>query len=189
MKAIPLHLLEGLIHNLRTPLNVVIGYAQQPVTDSARKQIYNAGINLDDQLQQLLDSLSAITEETIIQPVYPWLEAELCLLKNILTIKRRFKISIPDIDPELYCTFSGQELSIFTEELLLEIASLFPDESMELMMGFHERNLLRFEVKLPKLTEKQELAIRDFCLNHQGIKANCCLPKPPNHTLLVEVTL
>lgn len=126
MKTISLQLLEGLIHNLRSPLNVIIGYSQKVPDENATKHIYAAGINMDDQLQHLLNSLYAITEDATAQSLSEWLEAELVILKNLLPIKRQFTFELPDTLNPIWANFSGQLLSQFTEEILLSLASLMP---------------------------------------------------------------
>jgi signal transduction histidine kinase len=54
VKDISLAVLEGLIHNIRTPLNLILGYAQQmqKQTDNPYlERIYQAGIKIDDLMQ------------------------------------------------------------------------------------------------------------------------------------------
>jgi len=88
------HILEGLIHNLNNPLNLILGYAQrvkqaQPENPDAEK-IYQAGIKMDDILKdiakKLWDNSYNIKESLCLNE---WLDGELKYLQHHLRVKHQ----------------------------------------------------------------------------------------------------
>ncbi|MDY0319617.1 MAG: histidine kinase dimerization/phospho-acceptor domain-containing protein, partial [Candidatus Cloacimonadaceae bacterium] len=68
-KILTRHILEGLIHNLNNPLNLILGYSQilrkaQPDNAEIAK-IYQAGIRMDEVLKELYNRISERSFELI----------------------------------------------------------------------------------------------------------------------------
>jgi len=136
METIPLQILEGLIHNVRTPLNLILGYAQHCRTKDRNEfadKIRNAGIRVDDLLQELWDSLNVITEVKTHQSLLTWLKAEQVIIHNCLQLKHRYMLEMPPASCDVECTFCGQDLSTFIDTLLRHLAGTMPHDSLRLM--------------------------------------------------------
>jgi len=136
METIPLQILEGLIHNVRTPLNLILGYAQHCRTRDRNEfadKIRNAGIRVDDLLQELWDSLNAITEAKTHQSLLSWLKAEEVIIHNCLQLKHKYLIEMPVECPDVECTFCGKDLSTFIDALLKYLAESMPHDSLRLI--------------------------------------------------------
>jgi signal transduction histidine kinase len=112
-----LKVLEGLIHNINTPLNVIIGYSQQLKKQHPEikylESITEAGLQIDDLIQassrQVAERFNG-TETRI--KVKKWLQEELVLLKNYLDVKHSIRFET---------RFSEQELEAVTNPFLLGI--------------------------------------------------------------------
>ncbi len=116
--------LEGLIHNLRTPLNLILGYAQkleQP-SDLARR-IYEAGIRLDDLLQETWEALQTRLSEKKPTELNAWLKSELALLHSVLPVKHRFMLISETFDQAVWANHSPRELAEALEEKLFQLSS------------------------------------------------------------------
>lgn len=116
--------LEGLIHNLRTPLNLILGYAQkleQP-NDLARK-IYEAGIKLDDLLQETWEALQTRLSKKTPTELNAWLKSELVLLHSVLPVKHRFMLHSETTNEAVWAKNSPYELAEALETKLYRLSS------------------------------------------------------------------
>ncbi len=122
MKDFPLSILEGLIHNIRTPLNLILGYAQQlqKQGDNAYlERILQAGVTIDDLLQSTWEAFDMRKAEVCQLNLNEWLGAEMALLHNHLMIKHKL-LMVADIPKEeVYCLVSPLMLSQWLESTLL----------------------------------------------------------------------
>jgi signal transduction histidine kinase len=118
--------LEGLIHNLNTPLNLILGYSQQlkklhPELANLEK-IYNAGLQIDDLIQSCARQISSRLQGELTQfDLNYWIVNEVKLLNNLMEIKRNvvFETILP---PEgLLVETSSMLLSLFIESLVIFI--------------------------------------------------------------------
>ena len=121
--------LEGLIHNINTPLNVIIGYSQQLKKQypeiNCLENITEAGLHIDDLVQscsrkyiQRMDAESGRFE------LKQWLIDEIRLLKNILEIKHtlRFELDLPEQD--LFVKSNPMLLGLFIDSLVLQARTI-----------------------------------------------------------------
>ncbi len=189
MKSIPLHVLEGLIHNLRTPLNVIIGYAQKLTDNNSGKYIHESGIRMDDQLQQMLDSLALISDEIETQSLAAWLEAELCLLKNTLAIKRQFQIAPLELGKDVLATFSGTQLSSFTEAILLGVVAQLAHSTISLTFEASEAAGYKMIIALPQAPDNLMEEIGNICEAYSAQPHLHARAKLFDKTLSIEVNL
>jgi len=118
--------LEGLIHNINTPLNIIIGYSQQLKKQYPEltylESITEAGIQIDDLVQSCSRQFMQRMDAEICRfDVKLWLEDEIRLLKNILEIKHalRFEINLPE--QELFVISSPMLLGLFLESIVLQV--------------------------------------------------------------------
>jgi light-regulated signal transduction histidine kinase (bacteriophytochrome) len=117
------HILEGLIHNLNNPLNLVLGYAQrikqeQPENQDAEK-IYQAGIRMDDILRDISAKLwdnSYNIKQTLC--LNEWLDTELRYLQNHLQIKHHVLFERDDTCEDARLTAAPLMLSQWYETVL-----------------------------------------------------------------------
>jgi signal transduction histidine kinase len=160
MKDISLAVLEGLIHNIRTPLNLILGYAQQLQKEEDNpflERIYQAGIKIDDMLQATWEAFEQRRPEVAKICLNEWLNSELKLLNNHLQIKHRliFETSVTEVD--VWCEVSSLMLSQWFEALLLCIVdsrsespihahiSLYEDRRMQLDINSAHINMMAIE--------------------------------------------
>ncbi len=94
--------LEGLIHNVNTPLNVIIGYSQQLKKQYPNipnlESITEAGLQIDDLVQSCSRQLVyRLTNDRQSYDLRQWLGDEIKLLRNILEIKHtlQFDVKLP----------------------------------------------------------------------------------------------
>lgn len=147
--------LEGLIHNINTPLNVILGYSQQLKKQhpelNGLDYITQAGIQIDDLVQSLSRQLAQrFTAEEEVFDLRQWVQDEMLLLRNILEIKHsmHFQVSIPET--ELPVKSSPLMLSVFIESLMLHIRSC-----PEIKTGNNS-----FEIKVQDNGDTASLSIR-----------------------------
>ncbi|HRX75812.1 MAG TPA: hypothetical protein P5342_00020 [Candidatus Cloacimonadota bacterium] len=119
-------ILEGLIHNLNNPLNLVLGYAQrmqQQYPDCADAQrIYKAGIQIDDMLKDITQKLWDNSFDTIQELcLRKWLDAELLYLNNYLPIKHHVRINRQDKVEDAEIAGSKLQLSLWYEQIVLDL--------------------------------------------------------------------
>lgn len=126
MKSFSETILEGLIHNLRSPLNLVLGYAQKldPQTcPDYKNRIYNAGIMLDDQLQNTWEALQYRSCEDKSTDLNEWLKQEIVLLNNYMQIKHRMVFETIFADKSVSCNVQPIDLCNWFETLALALIS------------------------------------------------------------------
>jgi signal transduction histidine kinase len=118
--------LEGLIHNINTPLNVILGYSQQLRKQhpeiSGLEDITKAGLQIDDLVQSMSGQLA---QRFFLEPdsfgLVAWLQNEIKLLRNILRIKHslHFDLTLPETETEVYAP--AYALGMVLESLVLFI--------------------------------------------------------------------
>ncbi len=119
-------ILEGLIHNINTPLNLILGYAQQlkkqhPELKSPQT-ILDAGLTIDDVLHSCMRQLDLRSTEGIERILLnDWLQDEVKLLKNVLEIKRNLSIDVVVPAHEVYISVHPLLLSIIVEVIVLSV--------------------------------------------------------------------
>ncbi len=84
--------MEGLIHNINTPLNLIIGYSQQLKKQypeiSHLDKINNAGLKIDEIVQACSKQMiQRLQNKTLDFELNQWVRDEINLLNNILDIK------------------------------------------------------------------------------------------------------
>jgi len=125
MKPIAEAVLEGLIHNLRTPLNLVLAYAQKLPDDHGYVQrIYAAGIKMDDLLQNTWEALQLRHSDQVPTELNSWLKGELNLLHCVLPIKHRFMLSAEYCDTEILAETSPRQLADKLERKLEQLMGM-----------------------------------------------------------------
>jgi signal transduction histidine kinase len=112
-------LINGLAHNINTPLNLILGFAQQaqsanPQLDQLQK-IINAGLRIDDILNQTIKNIQF--RESFETGYYDLIEIvrnQISALMNNLKIKRglALKLSLPT-DPLMISTISALPCLLF----------------------------------------------------------------------------
>lgn len=126
MKPVSEAVLEGLIHNLRTPLNLVLGYSQKIQDENGfSRKIYDAGIKMDDMLQQSWEALQVRLSDNSPTELNAWLQSELVVMHNILPLKHHYEIKATFWDAPVEVLASPRELGEIVEELLVN--NISPD--------------------------------------------------------------
>ncbi|MEN6444845.1 MAG: hypothetical protein ABFC98_02225 [Candidatus Cloacimonas sp.] len=137
MKDLPPAILEGLIHNVRTPLNLILGYVhrlKQRVDCDEADQIYKAGIKLEDILQETWEAIQIRGGKSSKTALNTWLNAELSFLQNYLEIKHRFLFTPHFFEKEVLGKISPISLSEWFEALLLHITSKVPENQITMQI-------------------------------------------------------
>lgn len=144
MKEFSATILEGMIHNLRTPLNLILAYAQQIQKQGDNLmagKIYHSGIRMDDMMQETWEALQNRSPEIRDTELTNWLKQELRLLDCFLPIKHRISILAAYPEAELHVKVSSLSLALWLEELLQFVVMAIPDKSIELGISFTETGL------------------------------------------------
>jgi signal transduction histidine kinase len=160
-------ILEGLIHNINTPLNLILGYAYQlqkhhPDLPQVQK-IYDAGIQLDDMVHNCLKQINLRTDIEM-QPIdlAAWLLDEIKLFQDDLDIKHSIflKLTLPDnIVPELFeepgnvmVMVNPMLLSITLESVILQFVrnqhAGCTDNQIQLILST-QQSIIRLSIILP----------------------------------------
>lgn len=152
MKDFSISILEGMIHNARTPLNLILGYAQQLQKQGENvylERIYKAGIAIDDIFSSTWEALQMRSAEPVSLNLNEWLNAELSLLYNHLMIKHKLimKSEIPQED--VCCTVSPLQLSQWLEATLLCIVGSSDEGNMQAKISLHTNASLIIELYCP----------------------------------------
>ena len=137
--------LEGVIHNINTPLNLVLGYVQQlqkndPDNEQLQK-IFNAGIQIDDILN---DTYRSVLHRLILQKTEfdlgQWLNEEMTLLHNELAIKHQFRFELVPWQDAPKVKTSSLLLSVCFEAIILKISKLHPHKPLPATLGIKAKN-------------------------------------------------
>ena len=126
------HILEGLIHNLNNPLNLILGYSQrlkQVRKDcSEAEKIYRAGIEIDDMIkevvQKLWDNSFDIKQKL---NLIEWLEGELKYLRHHLPIKHQIVFQRVDTVDDARVMASPLQLAAWYESSLFVFLKAAPE--------------------------------------------------------------
>jgi hypothetical protein len=154
------HILEGLVHNINTPLNVIIGYSQQLKKQYPEikylDKITEAGLEIDDLVKACSEAFINRTDSTLESfGLNQWLESEIRLLRNVLEIKHALKFEISISETEVTVNSRPLILSLFFESLVLTIrnkcASTQADRSVAVSV-LQEGSNGMVEIKLPLST-------------------------------------
>ncbi|MCB5259614.1 MAG: hypothetical protein PHY41_00365 [Candidatus Cloacimonetes bacterium] len=133
--------LEGLIHNLNNPLNLILAYSHRLKKDHPEltelDKIYDAGIKIDDLLKELYQLLidKALAQKTEIC-LNDWLSGELEYLQHYLPIKHTISFVRQDNLQNLHKEVNPLELALWFETALLCLMA--ENDSMEIRTGVSE---------------------------------------------------
>ena len=150
--------LEGLIHNINTPLNLILGYSQQmkkmhPELVNIEK-IYIAGLQIDDLIQACARQISSrLQAETSQFDLTYWIINEVKLLNNIIEIKRNITFETVLPMEGLLVQSSQMLLSLFMESTVLYIknATEATTESCKIRIALeHQADKATITVSLPE---------------------------------------
>ncbi len=148
MKDISLAVLEGLIHNIRTPLNLIMGYTQQLQKQSDNPylaRIYQATVKIDDMMQGTWAALEQRNPNVERVCLNEWMQSELNLLNNYLQIKHHIIIHsrIPDV--EVHAEISSLQLCNWLETLLLTVINNHNEAPINLQMNLAEDACMKLD--------------------------------------------
>lgn len=127
VQSLALHkVLEGLIHNINTPLNLILGYSQQLIKqypDIANlEKIYQAGLTIDDLMQSCARNIiQRLGRTTNCFDINQWLKDEVKIFNDVLEIKHKINIITQLLSSEVIVESSPLLLSLFLESLILYI--------------------------------------------------------------------
>jgi len=118
--------LEGLIHNINTPLNLILGYSQQlkkqhpEITKLDR--IYEAGLLIDDLMQSCSRNIiHRLGREKESFELNIWLNDEIKQFNNVLDIKHMISFQAAFQSKPIWVDSNPILLSLFLESLVLYI--------------------------------------------------------------------
>jgi signal transduction histidine kinase len=150
--------LEGLIHNINTPLNLILGYSQQlkkQHPDIAHlDRIYEAGLLIDDLMQSCARNIiQRLGREKESFELNTWLMDEIKQFNNVLEIKHKicFITDLPAL--EIWTESSPILLSLFLESLILYVRNCSDKAiSCEITIGITQSgNNAEISVKVPEI--------------------------------------
>jgi signal transduction histidine kinase len=123
--------LEGLIHNINTPLNVIIGYSQQLKKQypeiTTLDSITEAGLKIDDLVSASSRHIvQRLNSERVTFDLNQWLADEVKFLNNNLEIKHILRIDLNQEEKPIRVDSNPHLLGIFIESLILHIKGI-PD--------------------------------------------------------------
>lgn len=133
VQSLALHkVLEGLIHNINTPLNLILGYSQQLKKQYPDVQqldrIYQAGLQIDDLVRSCTrNMIQRLGKDKRSFDVITWLSDEIKTLNDVLDIKHKIQIVTQLPATEIFVESSPLLLSLFIESLLI-----FASDKLEL---------------------------------------------------------
>jgi len=154
------HILEGLIHNLNTPLNLILGYSHilrkaQPDSMEA-DNIYQAGIRMDEVLKDLYERISErafnVSEEV---SLHSWLNKELDFLQHYLPIKHGIRFVRKDLCDDISVECSLLELGTWYECMLMRVKELFESSTVQTGITKHEGRFALYIMPGQKLNLEQ----------------------------------
>lgn len=117
--------LDGLIHNINTPLNVIIGYSQQLKKQYPEiaylESITDAGIQIDDLVQACSRQYVTRMQNEIRKfELGSWLADEIKLLKNILEVKHSLRFELNQPEQKISVKSNPMLLGLFIDALVLQ---------------------------------------------------------------------
>ena len=176
MKDLPPAILEGLIHNIRTPLNLILGYVhrlKQQVNCDEAEQIYKAGIKLEDLLQETWEAIQIRGGGNSKTPLNTWLDAELNFLHNYLEIKHRFIFTPHYYEKEILGKITPIALSEWFESFLMFITEHIPEGQISMQIFVNQQGLKIFINGSNYLAEISDLNLPpEFFSFNQDIKVD-----------------
>ena len=139
------HIIAGLIHNLNTPLNLILGYAQQLQGsypgDPALQKIVDAGLRIDSQLNGTMQAIhNRLSQKTECFELDNWLKHELSLLMCDLRIKRGISFEQDNIQPQISICNSQLILSLLFQTLILNILELYAPKSIKMKLSIGQED-------------------------------------------------
>ena len=176
MKDLPPAILEGLIHNIRTPLNLILGYVhrlKQQVSCDEAEQIYKAGIKLEDLLQETWEAIQIRGGGNSKTALNTWLDAELSFLQNYLEIKHRFIFTPHYYEKEVLGKITPIALSEWFESFLKYIIEHISEGQISMHIFVNQQGLKIFISANNSLSDILNLDPSSdcFCFN-QDIKVD-----------------
>lgn len=136
------HIMEGLIHNLNNPLNLILGYShilRKAQPDNAEiAKIYQAGIRMDEVLKELYNRISERSFELIQEiSLASWLTRELDYLQHYLCIKHGIRFVREDLTDDQVVLASLIELGTWYESKLVILNECFEAISIQTGTSSH----------------------------------------------------
>ena len=130
------NILEGLIHNLNNPLNLVLGYSnilRKNHPDSVEaKKIYDAGIRMSDMLNELYQHISERSVAALQQiSLALWLTRELEYLDHYLPVKHSIRFFRNDLFEAPVQEISVPCLCQWYEDALLKLSGFWDSCDLE----------------------------------------------------------
>ncbi|MDD2228233.1 MAG: histidine kinase dimerization/phospho-acceptor domain-containing protein [Candidatus Cloacimonetes bacterium] len=154
MKDISLAVLEGMIHNIRTPLNLILGYAQQLQKEGNSpylERIYQAGIKIDDIMQGTWEAIEQRNPQIDRICLNEWLKSELKLLNNHLHLKHRLRIEQHLPETDVWCEVSTLQLSLWFESLLLCVSECISESPILLRISLLDNVSMQIDIATPHI--------------------------------------
>jgi|GEM_PF-6047394 len=138
------HILEGLIHNVNNPLNLVLGYAQQLMKkyphEASIEKLFKAAGNIDDIMGS---TYTAFCSGTMLSPIETdlsqWVNNTLVLLRNDLDIKRNVSFTLKGFDHPCPVLIIPVLLQTLMEAVIYDIRFHALDLSQTLTIELWER--------------------------------------------------
>lgn len=143
-EALNMHrLIAGLTHNLNTPLNLILGYAQQLQKtypeDPYLQKIIDAGLRIDQQLNDTSQALQTrLIQKTESIKLDEWWKREQSFLSSDLRIKREIVFESVSVPAELFVINSELMLSLVFENVIYSILELKTEPCVRIRISFEE---------------------------------------------------
>ncbi|MFO7659283.1 MAG: hypothetical protein R6V77_00035 [Candidatus Cloacimonadaceae bacterium] len=154
--------LDGLIHNINTPLNVIIGYSQQLKKQYPEiaylESITDAGIQIDDLVQACSRQyITRMQSEIRKFELGPWLEDEIKLLKNILEVKHSLRFELNQPEQKISVKSNQMLLGLFIDALVLQAKAENSNSNGDNIVRFSIANSGDFAVLSILLPENEQI--------------------------------
>lgn len=118
--------LEGLIHNVNSHLNIILGYAQQLAKQNPEmiklNTIYEAGLQIDNLMQSCANNLDQrIKSQQDELSLTSWLNDELLFLTNVLEVKHSVSFVVEIPSKEIIVETNPLLLGLYFESMILHV--------------------------------------------------------------------
>jgi len=139
-------ILAGLVHNINTPLNLILGYSQQMQTADPDnpwlQKIIDAGLRIDDLLSNSIVNLNErIYGDIKSIDISHWLRSEVAFLQNELSIKRHIQFTFMDIEEKLIVRNSIPVLGMVLESIVLNFMDISQSKSATASLSLNREGI------------------------------------------------
>jgi TPP-dependent 2-oxoacid decarboxylase len=159
--------LEGLIHNVNSQLNIILGYSQQLAKQYPEliklNTIYEAGLEIDNLMQSCTQNLNQrIQHKHQDVSLADWLKAEIKFLMNVLEIKHSVSIETFIPTGSLIAEVNPLFLGLYFESVVLHI--------VRCLITSTDKRLVKISIAKAESNAEISLALTDKIIDKNKIE-------------------